>query len=1048
MSDDTVTNDNSNVEELYNQYQEQVGADSAISKQDFEEALVAAFPDSQDEGYNTSIFSDFGESLGKALFGEDYVFDSDNDSDTFVSSLREIAQGDGNPDDISLSDLGISAEEIETMLDESGVDGTIDLDAFEIVATHARNTGNYDASNSEIAAALAAAVGMNPEDIYEQPALSELSQKEPGEITAELQEAIDNGDTETITTILTDENISPDKWSEILGGVSAPADGTTYSVEGKTSEEIAGDLQTALEEGNTSLVQAILSSGISMEQFGDVVSQLPSPEVNKEYSAEFKALVEQLFEQNSDALYRYNTYGKGSGQLDGYIAAGQDVPSDGERSLGELVVAGIQAEHPNDPNAVTDELLTILSNMACDGLSTNDMLSVTYTAPPKNEGQDEAQMTREPEPAVSDPAGEQFDTEQLQDSMAEFNRLITADPPDEQAIQSYLDNLTPAQLVQVMNKYEGTSDNGSFADYLNIHLSMAGVSQEAIMTTIATKLNVAAQSSNENIKQGAISTIARELHNATAGTFMHTADEFVFAIIENADPEVLADVLDNATNRGFNLIADIQDDFNENEAAYLISKLTGASPDTALNAAGDTSGTYQTPTVDGQVDIARAADMLRDSMQSGDYETINSMLQDTNISPAEWTEIISTFNETGASSGNTRYRFLDSVSSITSPFTETQKMTIISSVTSKLNEAALSEDTDVAAKAVSILSQDLYVAMQYSEAYDNVVSTILNNCSDSVIVQIANNYDSMPGTDSRGLTWDIRKCFSDQIDSKLVNRINDALINEAQNGATPEAKKAAVEAICNTLYKSMLGAGTDEDTVTYLINNCPPEVMAQVVNQYQSSSRSGNSLEHDIKSDFSVFSGESSLLRTIETKQKEAFNSWQYDASTKTMAGQAVDDFQMFNFDASTYSSDLLAFSQQNIAQYDEDQDGEWNFEEFYAMAIDGIEIPEGMEDVYKGMFQYIFDNMQFDDESKTITAQEYAVQLFAGDVDMKSFMESISGQENSSELFSKLASCLDGAINFLQYQQKDDFGYEYYDQLKQLQSIFYTSFYKNNGTQ
>ena len=57
---------------------------------------------------------------------------------------------------------------------------------------------------------------------------------------------------------------------------------------------------------------------------------------------------------------------------------------------------------------------------------------------------------------------------------------------------------------------------------------------------------------------------------------------------------------------------------------------------------------------------------------------------------------------------------------------------------------------------------------------------------------------------------------------------------------------------------------------------------------------------------------------------------------TKALNGEEVEDFEMFEFDASTYSSDIKEFSQEYINLYDEDKNGELNLNEFITMSSSG----------------------------------------------------------------------------------------------------------------
>ena len=72
----------------------------------------------------------------------------------------------------------------------------------------------------------------------------------------------------------------------------------------------------------------------------------------------------------------------------------------------------------------------------------------------------------------------------------------------------------------------------------------------------------------------------------------------------------------------------------------------------------------------------------------------------------------------------------------------------------------------------------------------------------------------------------------------------------------------------------------------------------------------------------------------------EKFNEWTNSSENyaKNQNGEKVEDFEMFNFNASTYSSDIKGFSQEYINKYDADQDKNWNYSEFVDMATEGKE--------------------------------------------------------------------------------------------------------------
>lgn len=68
------------------------------------------------------------------------------------------------------------------------------------------------------------------------------------------------------------------------------------------------------------------------------------------------------------------------------------------------------------------------------------------------------------------------------------------------------------------------------------------------------------------------------------------------------------------------------------------------------------------------------------------------------------------------------------------------------------------------------------------------------------------------------------------------------------------------------------------------------------------------------------------------------FEKWTSSAENyeKALNGENVEDFALFDFNASTYSKDMKDFSQNWINKYDADKDGNWNYAEFVNMASEG----------------------------------------------------------------------------------------------------------------
>lgn len=160
------------------------------------------------------------------------------------------------------------------------------------------------------------------------------------------------------------------------------------------------------------------------------------------------------------------------------------------------------------------------------------------------------------------------------------------------------------------------------------------------------------------------------------------------------------------------------------------------------------------------------------------------------------------------------------------------------------------------------------------------------------------------------------------------------------------------------------------------------------------------------------------------TNSEENFN--------KAVSGEQVEDFQLFEFNAPTYSKDIKNIAQEYINLYDENGDGEWNKEEFVKMALGGQEIPAGLEDAYADLFGKAFDDLNLDDKKDSINSAEFASQLFIGDLDLQKFADTDGS----------LVDSLDGKINYVQYNLNSDPDYVNYDYVQDLKSAFYNNFY------
>lgn len=126
----------------------------------------------------------------------------------------------------------------------------------------------------------------------------------------------------------------------------------------------------------------------------------------------------------------------------------------------------------------------------------------------------------------------------------------------------------------------------------------------------------------------------------------------------------------------------------------------------------------------------------------------------------------------------------------------------------------------------------------------------------------------------------------------------------------------------------------------------------------------------------------------------------------KSLNGEKVDDFEMFELDLSSYSKDLKGFSQEYVNNWDSDGDGKWNKEEFISMSTSGQEIPEDQKDSMNAMFEQMFNDLNLDDDKDSISAEEFATYLYASDMDWDNYTKT-----------GDVASSIDGKLNYDNYQ-------------------------------
>ncbi len=129
-------------------------------------------------------------------------------------------------------------------------------------------------------------------------------------------------------------------------------------------------------------------------------------------------------------------------------------------------------------------------------------------------------------------------------------------------------SLTSQDVVDIMTSYNSESEKKKLPSLIKTIDSSISSSADKneITQKLAKCLNDVAKSEISSGKQySAVKTICKELYNATAGKWGGTADEFVENMIDTAEPEVMAAVLDEYNSvTGSELYKDIENDFSGN----------------------------------------------------------------------------------------------------------------------------------------------------------------------------------------------------------------------------------------------------------------------------------------------------------------------------------------------------------------------------------------------------------------------------------------------------------------------------------------------------
>ena len=173
----------------------------------------------------------------------------------------------------------------------------------------------------------------------------------------------------------------------------------------------------------------------------------------------------------------------------------------------------------------------------------------------------------------------------------------------------------------------------------------------------------------------------------------------------------------------------------------------------------------------------------------------------------------------------------------------------------------------------------------------------------------------------------------------------------------------------------------------------------------------------------------------VNAVNAQKFDNWTNDEKNyqKALNGEKVDEFQMFDFNASTYSSDLKNFAHEYINLYDANGDGVWDKNEFVKMALGENDIPKELESAYADYFAKSFDALNLDNNKDAINAGEFATMLYASDLDWNNYAQT-----------GDIASSLDGKADYAQYQGFSSMveGDDSFDILKNERKDFYDAFY------
>lgn len=202
----------------------------------------------------------------------------------------------------------------------------------------------------------------------------------------------------------------------------------------------------------------------------------------------------------------------------------------------------------------------------------------------------------------------------------------------------------------------------------------------------------------------------------------------------------------------------------------------------------------------------------------------------------------------------------------------------------------------------------------------------------------------------------------------------------------------------------------------------------------------------------SVPSGIASIINKFDdwTNSKEN--------ADKLINGEQVEDFQMFDLNLSSYSSDIKDFAQGYIDKYDKDKDSSFNYSEFVNMCTNGAHSAGGLKfakvvnDALMGVFGKSFASLQekaalhdemqtqfsafsFDGDAEKINAGEFASVLYTADLDFENYAAT-----------GDVASSIDGKLSYEYYQGLAMItpGVDGYETLQSERQDFFDNFYAN----